>query len=228
MSFSLGIDFGTSGVRSIVIDGEKRVVFESQQSFSRSPALDLAKIWTTALSSQIDRIPQAYKREIATISIDGTSSTVLLCEASGNPITEPILYNDARGIDYLDTIKKVAPPQHTVLSSTSSLAKLLWWQKQYSSPLYFLHQADWLAFLLHGKLGISDYHNALKLGYDVEHLNYPEWLQKLEINFYLPEVLSPGTPIEKIAKDVAETLGLSSSCVVLILWEKRLLPWVQL
>ncbi len=48
---------------------------------------------------------------------------------------------------------------------------------------YFLHQADWLAFHLHGKLGVTDYHNALKLGYDVENLSYPAWLENLELAF---------------------------------------------
>ncbi|PSB00657.1 FGGY-family carbohydrate kinase [Merismopedia glauca] len=214
MSFYLGIDFGTSGVRAIVIDAEKTVLFESQESFTLSKLSSLANNWQVALCNQIQQIPTHLKREIIAVAIDGTSSTVLLCDATGNPVTEPILYNDARGIDNLDIIKKVAPPQHTVLSSTSSLAKLLWWQNLYPEPLYFLHQADWLAFLLHGKLGISDYHNALKLGYDVEQLNYPEWLQKLDLNFHLPEVVTPGTPIGKVQKDVAETLGLSPNCLV--------------
>jgi xylulokinase len=214
MSFYLGLDFGTSGVRSIVIDTEKIVIFESQQPFSQTQSSDLANNWQTPLCHQIQNIPTDIKRKVASLSINGTSSTVLLCDSSGNPVTAPILYNDARGIDCLETIKAVAPPQHTVLSSTSSLAKLLWWQKSYPQPLYFLHQADWLAFLLHGKLGISDYHNALKLGYDVEQLNYPKWLQKLEIHFSLPEVVSPGTMIGKVQKDVAETLGLSPNCLV--------------
>jgi D-ribulokinase len=210
----LGIDFGTSGVRAIAIDSEKNAIWESQQSFNSIEPRDLAETWKVALWNQIEKIPTKVKREIVAIAINGTSSTVLLCDTLGNPVTLPILYNDPRGINTLDTIKKVAPPHHTVLSSTSSLAKLLWWQKQYSETFYFLHQADWLAFLLHGKLGISDYHNALKLGYDVEHLNYPEWLQNLEIHFYLPEVVSPGTPIENVQKDLAETLGLPSACIV--------------
>jgi sugar (pentulose or hexulose) kinase len=108
------------------------------------------------------------RSELKSIAINGTSSTVLLCDNSGNPLSEAILYNDGRGIAFLEAIKAMAPPHHPVISATSSLAKLLWWSQQeiFSQARYFLSQADWLAFLLHGKLGISDYHNALKLGYD--------------------------------------------------------------
>lgn len=39
-----------------------------------------------------------------------------------------------------------------------------------------LHQADWLGGLLHGKWDTSDYHNALKLGYDPAAQQFPAWL----------------------------------------------------
>lgn len=84
----------------------------------------------------------------------------------------------------------------------------------FSEARYFLHQADWLAFLLHGQLGISDYHNALKLGYDVEELKYPEWLEKLQIPIQLPKVLTPGTPIAELRPEIADKFGFSRDCLV--------------
>jgi sugar (pentulose or hexulose) kinase len=79
---------------------------------------------------------------------------------------------------------------------------------------YLLHQADWLASLLHGQLGISDYHNALKLGYDVKNLCYPEWLLQLNIPIQLPQVLSPGTPIGEISPDIAAKYGFRRDCLL--------------
>jgi sugar (pentulose or hexulose) kinase len=79
---------------------------------------------------------------------------------------------------------------------------------------YLLHQADWLAFLLHGNLGISDYHNALKLGYDVENLQYPKWLEKLEISIQLPQVLAPGNAIGEIKPEIATRFGFKRDCLV--------------
>jgi D-ribulokinase len=212
----LGIDFGTSGARAIVIDEEKNICAEVQHPFLKSKTENWAIAWEKALFSLIGAIPLEIKQKIKAIAIDGTSSTVLLCNRQGNPINAPILYNDARGQIVLDRIEAIAPANHTVVSSTSSLAKLFWFylQPYYSQASYFLHQADWLAFLLHGKLGISDYHNALKLGYDIENLRYPDWLENVPFFQLLPQVLTPGIPVGQITKPVSDLTRLSPHCLV--------------
>ncbi|MCP2728425.1 FGGY-family carbohydrate kinase [Limnofasciculus baicalensis] len=217
MNFYLGIDFGTSGARAIVIDSDNIIQAEAQYSFASISGTDLAGSWRNALFSLIGQIPQEIIKEINAIAINGTSSTVLLCDADGNPLAEPILYNDGRGLAVMAQLKAIAPPNHVVLSATSSLAKLLWLSQNSqvkSKNYYFLHQADWLAFLLHGKPGISDYHNALKLGYNPETLSYPDWLQNLPEISILPQVLAPGTPIAEITVEIANKLGLTRNCLV--------------
>ncbi|BAY16229.1 putative sugar kinase, FGGY family protein [Anabaenopsis circularis NIES-21] len=212
MDLYLGIDYGTSGARGVVIDEQGKIQTEVRYSGQKLEAPH----WKSTLWSLLAEIPEPLRREIRAIAINGTSSTVLLCDGAGEPVAAPLLYNDGRGAVVLEQLKKVAPPNHTVLSATSSLAKLLWMSQQsfFSEARYFLHQADWLAFLLHGQLGISDYHNALKLGYDVEALEYPEWLEKLEIPIQLPKVLAPGTPIREIRPDIASQFGLPKDCLV--------------
>jgi D-ribulokinase len=212
----LGIDFGTSGARAIVIDAEKNICAEVQDLFQKSKTENLVISWKETLFNLIGAIPLEIRQKIEAIAIDGTSSTVILCDRQGHPLDAPILYNDARGQKVLDKIQAIAPAHHTVLSSTSSLAKLFWFYSQpyYSQASYFLHQADWLAFLLHGRLGISDYHNALKLGYDVENLRYPDWLENVPFFQLLPQVLTPGTPVGEITKEVSDRLNLSPHCLV--------------
>jgi xylulokinase len=212
MDLYLGIDYGTSGARAAVIDDEGNMRTQVRYPWQKQATSD----WKAALWSLLAQIPEELRREIKAIAINGTSSTVLLCNAAGEPIDEPLFYNDARGAVVLEQLKTLAPPNHTVLSATSSLAKLLWMSQQpfFAEAKYFIHQADWLGFLLHGQLGISDYHNALKLGYDVENLQYPEWLEKLEIPIELPKVLPPGTPIAEIRPKIASDFGLPQKCVV--------------
>lgn len=212
LSTYLGIDFGTSGARAIVIDDEKKV--QAQVSLSSIESTTVA--WRAALFELIQTIPLSIRQVIQSIVINGTSSTVLICDTNGDPLDVPILYNDARGEAVLDQVNAIAPAHHPVTNATSSLAKLLWWQQQRlaSTNSFFLHQADWLSFLLHGKLGISDYHNALKLGYDVEHLRYPDWLLRQSIPFQLPQVLAPGTPIAPIQASIAFQLGLATECII--------------
>ena len=215
MNFYVGIDFGTSGARAIVIDAEGNIKSSVQYGFTETAA-DMATCWQITLFSLLEQIPVELRREIRAIAIDGTSSTVVLCDDTGIPVDSPILYNDARGVKVMGKLEAIAPANHTVLSATSSLAKLLWMTQlpTFTQARYFLHQADWLAFLLHGKLGISDYHNALKLGYDVEHLCYPAWLENLPVSKLLPKVLAPGTPVGEVTADIASRFGLGRECLV--------------
>ena len=214
--YYLGIDFGTSGARGIVIDEARNIVTQIQYDFVNVSDDKLTSTWQAALYSLLAQIPHNISQQIKAIAINGTSSTVLLCDAEGIPITTPILYNDDRGKAKLAQIKAIAPANHVVISATSSLAKLWWWYEQscFSEAVYFLHQADWLAFLLHGKLGISDYHNALKLGYDVERFCYRAWLQNLPFSHLYPKILPPGTPIGTITPANCDRFKLSPDCTV--------------
>ena len=212
----LGIDFGTSGARGVVIDSSGSILAEVRYPFEMSLESDLIKCWRNALFSLLEQLSKGLRGEIKRIAINGTSSTVLLCDGEGNPVNAPLLYNDARGAGMREELKNVAPPNHTVLSATSSLVKLLWMMQlpSVTKAKYFLHQADWLGFLLHGKLGVSDYHNALKLGYDVEALRYPEWLIRLQLSIQLPEVVIPGNPVGELRSDIAAKYNFPQDCVV--------------
>ncbi|MBW4556135.1 MAG: FGGY-family carbohydrate kinase [Trichormus sp. ATA11-4-KO1] len=216
MNFYLGIDFGTSGARGVVINDEAYIQAKIKYPWANELVSDLASAWQTALLTLLAQIPEKLRQGIKAIAINGTSSTVLLSDAAGKPVDTPLLYNDARGSLVLEQLRNIAPPHHNVLSATSSLAKLLWMMQQptFAEARYFLHQADWLGFLLHGYLGISDYHNALKLGYDVEQLRYPQWLEQLHIPIQLPRVLPPGTPIAQLRPEIASQFGLPKDCLV--------------
>jgi sugar (pentulose or hexulose) kinase len=224
MRFYLGIDFGTSGARAIVIDTDLRVCAQVSHRFERLEPHQWATDWQAVLFRLIRQIPEAIRSRIQAIAINGTSSTVLLCDGAGSPIDAPILYNDARGSSAIAQLQAfftqanltTAPGRDTVLSATSSLVKLLWWKQQpvFQQARYFLHQADWLAFLLHGQLGISDHHNCLKLGYDVVNLDYPLWMEELGVLPLLPTVLTPGAAIAPIIAAIAHQLGLPTDCQI--------------
>jgi sugar (pentulose or hexulose) kinase len=158
------------------------------------------------------------------IAIDGTSGTTLVCDADGLPVFPPLLYNDSRAADQLSQLRQIASPTSIVLSATSGLAKLSWFGQQpgFSQVRHCLSQADWLGFLLHGQLGISDYHNCLKLGYDARTLQFPQWLLDLPLGSepairaadLLPCVVPPGTPIAPVTPAIAREYYLSPDCLV--------------
>jgi sugar (pentulose or hexulose) kinase len=70
--------------------------------------------------------------------------------------------------------------------------------------------------MLTGRFGHSDYNNCLKLGYDVEALRWPDWLDSLDINQdLLPKVHKPGDEIGVLSPDMAKTFGLRADTRVL-------------
>jgi D-ribulokinase len=224
MSFYAGIDFGTSGARLAVINADAHLYSQASRTFGSVAASDRVDCWQETLFALLRDIDRIERQTLRAIAINGTSSTVLLCDAAGQPVTTPLLYNDASGASALETLRQLfsqeryanAPCQQTVLSATSSLVKLLWWSRQavFAQARYFLHQADWLGFLLHGQPGMSDYHNSLKLGYDVVDQRYPDWLTALAIAPLLPQVVAPGTPIGTVQPAVAQQLDLPFDCQV--------------
>jgi sugar (pentulose or hexulose) kinase len=65
----------------------------------------------------------------------------------------------------------------------------------------------------------TDWHNSLKLGFDVETLCYPAWfcslLSKIDISKdCLPRVVEPGMPAGTLSTHASSSLGLPADCVV--------------
>ncbi|MDA0266177.1 MAG: FGGY-family carbohydrate kinase [Cyanobacteria bacterium] len=219
MTYVAGVDFGTSGARIMVLDGNQALIHQGRIRFGAVASMDLPRQWQETLQALIRDVPTVVRRAIGAIAINGTSGTVLLCDRAGHPLTAPLPYNDNRGQSILPQLRELAPDHSPVLSATSSLAKLLWWQANLPTAIwqqarYCLHQADWLAAQLHGQWGLSDYHNALKIGYDGGELTYPDWLQALPAAPLLPQVLVPGTIVGPVSASAVQRYGLNPNCRV--------------
>ncbi len=227
MRYALGIDFGTSGARAIVLDSNHQICCEGSLTFAQMQPEQQPSFWKQALFALILQIPTAVRSQLGSLAINGTSSTVLLCDQQGQPLHPPLMYDAACGtatvVGQAGTIaaqiSEIAPPGHCVHSSTSSLAKLLWLSQQIDlAPAHaFVHQADWLSFWLHGQLGLSDYHNSLKLGYDPAIDAYPAWFDHpvlAPLQRLLPRVVAPGTVLGHPTPKSSATLGLPKTCAI--------------
>ncbi|KAL2927252.1 D-ribulose kinase, partial [Bienertia sinuspersici] len=217
----LGMDFGTSGARYALIDKQGLIHGEAKREYpliySNGESVDWARSWKETLFSLLEDIPIHLRPLVASISIDGTSATTIIVDSStGEPLCRPFLYNESCP-DALSAVKSIAPLNHTVCSGSSTLCKLVYWWHSNSpnkDSAALLHQADWLLWLLHGKLGISDYNNALKVGYDPEMDAYPPWLLAQPYSSILPSIIGPGSAIGNVKEDVSKKLGFSEDCVV--------------
>jgi sugar (pentulose or hexulose) kinase len=211
----LGLDFGTSGARACVIARDKSIVWEQRVEYP-DPARQTPAEWRAALNALLSALPKQFGFRLSGLAIDGTSGTVLLCNADLEPCSAALLYHDSRAYLQAEQLKTIAPHGHTASCATSGLAKFLWLTEQddVRHAAYFLHQTDWLTALLSGQPGCSDYHNALKSGYDVERLCWPDWVIALPHSHLLPKVRTPGAVIGPIQPDFAAHFGINPECTV--------------
>jgi sugar (pentulose or hexulose) kinase len=216
----LGIDFGTSGCRGCVIDAGREVLAESRVPLPlperRGAAVEQdPAVWWTALEALLADVgTRIALTDIAALCVDGTSSTLLLCDARGMPLGSALMYNDSRAREAARQVEAVAPPGCAAHGASASLAKLLWLLQ---SPVarharHALHQADWVLGRLRGDFGSSDENNALKLGYDPGARRWPDWLAQLPVPAtLLPEVVPAGTDSGCIDPAMAAHFGLSTA-----------------
>ncbi len=205
MVFFLGLDFGTSGARACVLNEAGEIAFESRAAYADAAN---PQNWREALFGLIEGLPVNIRATLSAIAIDGTSGTLLATDASFEPVSPALLYNDARAIE---AARAIANPQY---GPASGLAKRLWLARHFPEAAFCFHQADWLATLLTGKGGVTDYHNALKSGFDVENSSWPDWVSRLPGGRWQQKVLVPGEPVAPLDAAVASRFGLNPACIV--------------
>jgi sugar (pentulose or hexulose) kinase len=214
----LGIDFGTSGVRGIGIDQTKQVVATVSLPYpDHLPSQ--AESWQSALFSLLQTLPVKVRSRLTRIAINGTSSTVVLCDRQGQPLANPLMYDFACDASFVQDLTPIAPAGHPVLAVTSSLCKALHWQRH--RGLFpgdrLLHQADWLAAQLHGRYDVSDYHNCLKLGFDPALATYPDWFNHptlAPLLAHFPQVVPPGEIVGGVQGAIAQQYQIPPTCQV--------------
>ncbi len=214
----LGLDFGTSGARACVIGPDEGIEEFAQVAYGAWRDHEVAGFWRETLWDLLAGLPAGLRKRLAGIAVDGTSGTVLACDEALNPLHPPLMYNDARALDEAALIARTAGPDEAAASPSSGLAKVLWLQRHLGAERgrVFVNQADWLTGLLTDRPGISDFHNALKMGYDLTTLSWPEWVGHLVDmdHLYLPRVFPPGAGVATLTRPRCRALGIGSDCLV--------------
>lgn len=166
--------------------------------------------WWDALLKVLTALAQP---DLGTIAIDGTSATTLLVDPNGEPTTPGLMYNDSRAETAAARIADFAPSDSPARGAGSSLAKALHLRAQ--APGRVQQQSDWLSARLCGRFGWTDENNALKLGYDVQQRQWPQWLLSLLPDAdFLPEVVQPGTPVGRLAPQWCQLLGIAEAPLI--------------
>lgn len=247
-SAAIGFDFGTSGVRCCAIDTEtKRIIYES--TIEWTDQADYFE-WRLAQLELLQGVPEDIRSRLQRICSSGTSASCLIFDVIESRVTRsPRMYNfnvitelGQMGAEVVDDISSLCPTGNAASAPTSTLPKLLAWNKE--KPLMrterLVHQADYLSYALvnPGILDenddddddddendddrvqfVSDWNSALKMGYDVRADAYPMWLMTLLethglTHHALPRVIEPGGFVGMLAPSLATQLGIPSTCQV--------------
>ena len=213
----IGIDAGTSGVRSILISASGEALAEARTSLPATRSDNGMQTqdpedWWHAVRTCLKALDEQHGlSDVAGLCVDGTSGTTLLTDAENRPLGPALMYSDNRPVTAGEALCKSVPAAADYCGPGSALLKAVWLRDHYAAgrDYYIQQQADWILARLRGSPGISDWNNALKLGYDVAALCWPDWMT--ELNWpagALPQVLQPGAPAGLVAAAVCSETGL--------------------
>jgi 7-cyano-7-deazaguanine reductase len=213
----LGVDLDMTACRAVAVDGRGELLADAhapipaplrnEHQVTQDPTL-----WWKAVNASLQALlSKVDARRVRALAVDGTSGTVLLCDERGRPSTPALMCNDTRANILAEHIRAHCTVNSGAADATSSLAKLLWLKerKMDAKAAHVLHQADWVVGRLSGQWGHSDYHNSVRLGFDVENNEWPTWLAAFDMEpRLLPVVHAPGELIGVLSAESARTFGL--------------------
>ncbi len=233
----LGIDVGTQGVRAIIVDLEGHVHAEASSAFPAEQVVSVPgrfeqdpRMWRQALFEAVPQAVAAFTRaghgakEIAALSVTSTSGTLCLVDEQGEPLGQAIMYSDLRASDVAEEVQAagsaLADKLGTRFNASFALCRLYWLARhdpeRMARARWFLSPTDLVIGWLSGSWGHTDWSNALKWGYDVVDLCWPEFIaQELGLPMdKFPTVQAPGSILGHISPAAAAQTGLDMRTAV--------------
>ncbi len=239
MPLVVGLDVGTQGARAIACDESGDIVAQSSCAFDAAARVanlpagwfeqDPQAWWRAAaacLSSVASSLPRIGRQagQIAAIAVDSTSGTVLPVDQAGSALRAAIMYNDTRAQvesrECNDAGRELTGKLGYRFGSSFGLPKVLWLRRNepdtWRACSKVIHAADYVVGKLTGDHGVSDDSNALKTGYDLVDLRWPDFVSDvlgIERD-KLPAVVTAGEPIGRVTAECAALTGLEQGTVV--------------
>ena len=230
--YFFGIDIGTQGCRTVLVDTKGTVQGAAEERF---PISDLSlqeqapdHWWNAAMicmKRTIKEVKDSIRlSEVQALSVTSTSGTVIPVDHNFHPLHPAIMYSDRRSAKEGEHCRQLALENeisgYTGFNSSSGLSKIVWYLNEY--PLLrrrihrWLHATDYIIGKLSGQFTITDHTNVLKSGYDLIHHCWPDYLfEQLGLEKdWLPTVVASGKPVGTLSKTLADDLGLTQDVTV--------------
>ena len=206
MSLFAALDIGTSGVRAAAVEGDGTLVAQSRVAGADARAADGTvdpEAWWGRAGAALSGLAHALARagrgmsEVAALTADGTSGTLTLTDAQGDPVAPGLMYDSVH-------------PEHPGVPPGAARASVL--LSAAPGAAHVAHQADLVLWRLGARVGTSDANNALKTGYD-PGTGWPVAMRHGPLGPLLPEVHPLFAPLG-LASARARALGLPEGCTI--------------
>lgn len=229
----IGIDVGTQGARALAVTPTGDVAASAEQPFA--PATRAlppgwfeqdAEEWWLAVTICLRRIAGALPpgAQVAGVSVDSTSGTIVPVDERGDPLHPALMYNDTRSQPYVADVRQAGRSIEAKLgyafSASFGLPKMVWLAREKPELMAragrFIHATDFIIGRLTGDYGVTNFSDALKSGYDLIAQEWPAFIERalgLPLS-RLPRVTPPGAAIGALTPAAAEETGLPPGTTV--------------
>ena len=228
----LGLDLGTQSARALAVSQTGEILasaskpLESRRDGPRHEQ-DPEEWWSalaTACRTALDDLAPESISALGGLSICGTSGTILLVDAAGDPLSAGLMYDDSRAGDEAERANEAGRETWESLGyriqPSWGLPKLLWLLGEHGETVRearLAHQIDVVTRRLVGDEVPTDSSHALKTGYDLLEDAWPqEVMAALGVpDGLLPHVVRPGTQLGAVGRDGAEATGIPEGTPVI-------------
>lgn len=228
----IGIDIGTSGVKSVLIDGDGRLVGQATAHLSVSRphpgwSEQAPADWWTATVETLDALAAAHPREVAAtrgIGLSGQMHGATLLDAADRVLRPAILWNDGRAAAECLEIEAACPRSRAISGNLAmpgfTAPKLAWVAKHepevFAKVATVLLPKDYVRLLLTGEK-ISDMSDAAgTLWLDVGRRDWSEELlaaTRLDRS-HMPALAEGSAPAGTLLPELAARWGMTGRPVV--------------
>ncbi|VTQ01226.1 FGGY family carbohydrate kinase [Sphingobacterium daejeonense] len=223
--YFFGLDVGTQGARVVLVDENGELIASDSRKFQLTDKFreeQSPSVWWNdceeLLTGIIQNLPTYIdKQDIFAISVTSTSGTVIPLDSNNQPLHDAIMYSDPRSADQGQRIKAIAEKKikngYTGFNSSSGISKMLWFVETFPEKAeaisLWVHASDYLVGKLSGNYHTTDYTNVLKSAYDLEKLEWPNYVtEDIRIkDSWLQNVVPSGTVVGTLKTDLAEKMG---------------------
>jgi xylulokinase len=227
MSYVLGLDLGTSGLKGILVDKNGKIVDESSSEYplltpKRGHSEQDPKEWFRAakevMAAIIETTPDA-KEKLEGISFSGQMHSLVLLDEQNHVLRPAILWNDVRTTKQCETIRTKVDNLIDITKNKAlegfTLPKLLWVKENeadvWEKVSMFLLPKDYLGYRLTGQKQMEYSDAAGTLLLDVESRVWSrEVAEAVGISTDIcPPLVQSHDEIGKLDRELAEELGLN-------------------